>query len=136
MKAHTANKTDTTATINATIATAAVGNATKSAGKVLQEREKFTMIYLFLILFGVLSFLTRSFSFYYLCLRIATNLHDMIFRSVSRAKMVFFNANPSGRILNRFAKDLYRVDSLLPMFIIDVIDVSEMTRNQRRFNLC
>lgn len=59
-----------------------------------------------------------------MALRIATNLHDMLFRSIDRAKMIFFNAYPSGRILNRFSKDMYRVDTSLPIILADVIDVS------------
>lgn len=124
MKAHSANKTHKMSTINSTTDSPATGNTTDSPGKVMEEREQFTLIYLFIIMFGVVTSLTRSFSFYHLCLRAAINLHDMMFHSVSRAKMIFFNANPSGRILNRFAKDIYRVDALLPYYLIDIIDVS------------
>lgn len=95
-----------------------------SSESISQKREGFLVVYSCLIVLGVVSYLCRSFSFYYTCLRIATNLHDMIFRCVSRAKMIFFNENPSGRILNRFAKDTYRVDILLPIIMVDVIDVS------------
>lgn len=103
----------------------AVGNTTSSSDEILHKRYEFIIIYLCILSFGVVCYLCRSFSFYYLCLRISTNLHDMMFRSVSRAKMIFLNANPSGRILNRFAKDMYRVDTSLPMIMVDVIDVSE-----------
>lgn len=48
----------------------------------------------------------------------------MLFRGVTRAKMLFFNNNPSGRILNRFARDIYNVDSLLPESMFEVFDVS------------
>lgn len=101
-------------------------NTTVSPENILQKREEFIIIYLCIVLLGVGSYLCRSFSFYYMCLRISTNLHDMLFRSVSRAKMMFFNTNPSGRILNRFAKDMYRVDTSLPMYMVDVIDVSRI----------
>lgn len=59
-----------------------------------------------------------------MCIRISMNLHDMMFRGISRAKMIFFNNNPSGRTLNRFARDIDSVDSLLPTIIVDVLDVS------------
>lgn len=48
----------------------------------------------------------------------------MMFRAISRAKMIFFNMNPSGRILNRFTRDISNVDTLLPIVLVDVIDVS------------
>lgn len=101
-------------------------NTTVSPESISQKREEFIIIYSCIVLVGVVAYLSRSFSFYHVCLRISTNLHDMIFRSVSRAKMMFFSTNPSGRILNRFAKDMYRVDTSLPMCMVDVIDVSGM----------
>lgn len=37
--------------------------------------------------------------------------------------MYFFNSNPSGRILNRFSKDLGQVDETLPWILMDVIQI-------------
>lgn len=68
----------------------------------------------------------RSFGFFRMFLRISINLHDMMFRSVSRAKMTFFNTNPSGRVLNRFARDINNVDTLLPQVIFDVTYVNKL----------
>lgn len=59
-----------------------------------------------------------------MCLRISVNLHDMLYQGITRAKMFFFNENPSGRILNRFARDVENVDSVLPHVLADVLDVS------------
>lgn len=111
--------------LNSTYVPPGVGNATTSSGRVLERRKEFNIIYSCIILFGIVTNLSRSFSYYYVCLRISTNVHDMFFRSVSRAKMIFFNANPSGRILNRFANDMSKVDTVLPIIMLDVIDVSE-----------
>lgn len=47
----------------------------------------------------------------------------MMYQAVTRAKMFFFNNNPSGRILNRFARDIENVDSVLPHTLSDVLDV-------------
>lgn len=91
---------------------------------VVQEREIYIIVYTIIMAIGAICYLSRSFSFYRMCLRISINLHDMIFRGVTRAKMLFFNNNPSGRILNRFARDINNVDSLLPNIIVDVLDVS------------
>lgn len=90
----------------------------------VHKRETLLIFYSSLMLIGISLIMSRSFSFFGMCLRISINLHDMIFRGVTRAQMIFFNKNPSGRILNRFAKDINNVDSLLPPTMIDVLDVS------------
>lgn len=51
------------------------------------------------------------------------NLHDYIFSKMIKATMKFYNANPSGRILNRFSKDLGTIDEYIPSVLIDVIEV-------------
>ncbi|CAK7350711.1 unnamed protein product [Dovyalis caffra] len=40
----------------------------------------------------------------------AKKLHDAMLESILRAPMLFFHTNPSGRIINRFAKDLGEID--------------------------
>lgn len=37
--------------------------------------------------------------------------------------MYFFNTNPSGRILNRFSKDMGQIDEILPAVMIDVLQI-------------
>lgn len=63
--------------------------------------------------------ITRSMSFYKLCMKSSQNLHDKMFYSIINTKMLFFNTNPSGRILNRFSKDIGAVDELLPKVLLD-----------------
>jgi ATP-binding cassette subfamily C (CFTR/MRP) protein 4 len=41
-------------------------------------------------------------------------MHDNMFAKVLRSKMIFFDTNPVGRVLNRFSKDIGLVDELLP----------------------
>lgn len=91
-----------------------------------QERHNFLIVYTIIMIFGTICYLSRSFSFFHMCIRISINLHDMIFRGVSRATMAFFNNNPSGRILNRFARDINSVDSMLPKIMVDILDVSHL----------
>ena len=54
-------------------------------------------------------------------LRAAKKLHDKMLHSILRAPMVFFHTNPTGRIINRFAKDLGDIDrnvaNLMNMFL-------------------
>ena len=50
-------------------------------------------------------------------LRGAKRLHDAMLHSILRAPMIFFNTNPTGRIINRFAKDLGDIDRNVANFI-------------------
>ncbi|CAH0558003.1 unnamed protein product [Brassicogethes aeneus] len=63
--------------------------------------------------------LTRSLIFYKLAMKSSQKLHDQMFTSIIGAKMRFFDTNPSGRILNRFSKDIGGIDELLPKTILD-----------------
>lgn len=63
--------------------------------------------------------LSRSLLFYKVAMWSSKNLHKIIFNSVVGATMRFFDTNPSGRILNRFSKDIGSVDELLPKVILD-----------------
>lgn len=92
-----------------------------------EEREQLLIIYTSIIVLGTICVVCRSFSSFRMCLRISINLHDMIFRGITRAKMTFFHNNPSGRILNRFARDINNIDSLLPSIMIDVLHVCHQT---------
>ena len=91
---------------------------------IIHDRKNFVFVYLSIVILGIVLTVSHSFSFYRMCLRISINLHEMIFNSVTRAKMLFFHNNPSGRILNRFAKDINCVDTLLPTILVDVFNVS------------
>ncbi|XP_020669173.3 ATP-binding cassette sub-family C member 5 isoform X2 [Pogona vitticeps] len=58
-------------------------------------------------------------------LRASSRLHDELFRRILRSPMKFFDTTPTGRVLNRFSKDMDEVDVRLPfqaeMFIQNVI---------------
>lgn len=95
----------------------------ENSDSVTRKRELVLIAYTIFMVFATLCYVSRSFLFFRMGIRISINLHDMIFRGITRAKMIFFNMNPSGRILNRFARDINIVDSMLPSCIIYVIDV-------------
>lgn len=84
-----------------------------------------TNIYIFtgLVVATVVITLFRSFLFFNVAMTASKNLHNSMFRGVTRASMYFFNTNPSGRILNRFSKDMGQVDEILPSVMIDVIQI-------------
>lgn len=59
-----------------------------------------------------------------MCIRMSNNLHNMLYEGVVRAKMSFFHKNSSGRILNRFSKDIGSIDNVLPVVLVDTLIVS------------
>ncbi|XP_051862486.1 probable multidrug resistance-associated protein lethal(2)03659 isoform X2 [Drosophila albomicans] len=67
--------------------------------------------------------LVRTLLFYKLAMRSSKKLHNSMFRGITNAAMYFFNTNPSGRILNRFSKDLGQIDELLPTVMLDVVQI-------------
>ncbi|XP_061393041.1 probable multidrug resistance-associated protein lethal(2)03659 [Musca vetustissima] len=67
--------------------------------------------------------ITRSFVFFNMAMRASQNLHNAMFRGIIRASMYFFNTNASGRILNRFSKDMGQIDENLPSVMIDAIQI-------------
>ncbi|XP_012339560.1 multidrug resistance-associated protein 4 [Apis florea] len=70
--------------------------------------------------------ITRSLSFYKVCILCSQKLHDMAFSALIRTGMRFFDINPSGRILNRFSKDMGAIDELLPKAILDAGQICMM----------
>lgn len=46
------------------------------------------------------------------------NIHDMAITGVIKSPIRFFDQNPSGRILNRFSKDMAQMDELLPIALV------------------
>lgn len=86
-------------------------------------RDSYIYIYAGITIATIVVTLVRSFSFYTMCMRASMRLHDQMFRSISEATMRFFNTNTSGRILNRFSKDMGAIDELLPIALIDCLQI-------------
>lgn len=89
------------------------------------ERYERVLIYLAILVATLVVYILRTFGFYYMCLQISLHLHDLLFRAITRTSMLFFNTNPSGRILNRFSKDIRTLDVDVPRTLIDSASVSE-----------
>ncbi|XP_014467791.1 PREDICTED: multidrug resistance-associated protein 4-like [Dinoponera quadriceps] len=70
--------------------------------------------------------ITRSIFFYKMCMTCNQRLHDLMFNALIRTGMRFFDTNPSGRILNRFSKDMGAIDELLPKGILDAGQMNMM----------
>lgn len=85
------------------------------------HRTNYIIAYSVMMAIATIVFVYRTFAFFALCLRASTNLHDRVFRGISRATMLFYNTNPTGRILNRFASDISNIDTRLPPALTDSI---------------
>lgn len=57
--------------------------------------------------------LIRNSAFLNICLNSSIVLHRRLFQGVMRAAMRFFEINPAGRVLNRFAKDIGKSEDSL-----------------------
>ncbi|XP_076819730.1 multidrug resistance-associated protein 1-like isoform X2 [Clavelina lepadiformis] len=73
-----------------------------------------------LAVYGVLGFakalsvVTSSFSLYYGAILASTYLHSKMLDNILKAPMSFFDTTPLGRIVNRFSKDIYLIDEVIP----------------------
>ncbi|XP_059612035.1 ATP-binding cassette sub-family C member 4-like [Phlebotomus argentipes] len=84
-------------------------------------RRQYQIIYG--VLMALLSYLViqRNFTFFKMCLMASIRLHDRLFHGITRSRMSFFHKNSSGRILNRFSKDIGNIDTDLPQTLLDCI---------------
>lgn len=87
-----------------------------------------TYIYIYsgiIISLFVIAF-TRSITFFHFCVSASQNLHDKMFDGLISTTMRFFETNPSGRILNRFTKDIGSADEALPKAFLDAAQINLM----------
>ena len=63
----------------------------------------------------------RSGLFFHVAIKASTSMHNSMFRALVRLPMFFFDTNPTGRILNRFSKDVGQMDELLPWIFFDCV---------------
>lgn len=84
-----------------------------------REEDRNLLLYAGLVIFVSILAFSRSFAFMVAAFKASQSLHDRAFDGVLGTTMRFFDAQPLGRILNRFAKDLGYVDDLLPWTLLD-----------------
>ncbi|XP_067215777.1 probable multidrug resistance-associated protein lethal(2)03659 isoform X1 [Linepithema humile] len=85
------------------------------------SRDSMIYIYSAMIVGIILLWQLQTVVYFTLCMCSSVNLHSDMFRSILRTTMYFYNTNPTGRILNRFARDINIVDTMLSMCIFDII---------------
>ncbi|KAM9968283.1 hypothetical protein ACTFIW_002720 [Dictyostelium discoideum] len=78
-------------------------------------------IYLLFIVGFIILLVIRYFMMAHVTFSASKNLHQSVLKSVGFASCQFFDRNPSGRILNRFSKDISDVDLLLFDLFSDVL---------------
>lgn len=67
--------------------------------------------------------LIRTTTFFTASMRSSIKLHNRLFSSVIRSKIVFFDTTPIGNLLNRCSRDMGIVDDLLPASAFDAIEI-------------
>ncbi|XP_057156095.2 ATP-binding cassette sub-family C member 12 isoform X20 [Pan paniscus] len=70
----------------------------------------YTASMVFMLVFGV----TKGFVFTKTTLMASSSLHDMVFDKILKSPMSFFDTTPTGRLMNRFSKDMDELDVRLP----------------------
>lgn len=94
-------------------------NSTMHSHVHLLSTESYIAIYSALIISLFIAGISRATAFYSACMRCSKGIHKKMFEAVVHSPLAFFNANPSGRILNRFSKDMGAVDEVLPKAMLD-----------------
>ena len=84
-------------------------------------------LYLYFILAHAVCLLCAYLLNYHVLCNSGQNIHDMAITGVIKSPIRFFDQNPSGRILNRFSKDMAQMDELLPVALEDAITLFART---------
>lgn len=102
------------------------------------DPERLNYVYIYTILIVVVLYLVfqRAMALFCFCLKASRRIHEKLFNGVTRAQMYFFNTNSSGRIINRFSKDINDIDYYLPSVLYDSMLVSERKQQQFHRNYC
>ncbi|XP_028129811.2 probable multidrug resistance-associated protein lethal(2)03659 [Diabrotica virgifera virgifera] len=86
--------------------------------------DRCIIIYSCIILSVITVTVMRSLCFYKMCMNASVKLHNTMLHKICNGTMFFFNTNPSGRILNRFSKDMGCIDETMPNVLVDTIQIA------------
>lgn len=79
--------------------------------------------YVWIAVVAGLALLSRGLVFAVGSYKASRSHHDGLLRSVMRAPATFFDQTPTGRVLNRFAKDIDSIDTVLPNVLENFLTV-------------
>lgn len=93
------------------------GNGTDSQGDISQNNDLhfYQLIYGVVVIIMIVLAIIKCFFYTGVTLHAACKFHDTMFKKIINSPMSFFDTTPTGRILNRFAKDQEEVDTVLPL---------------------
>eukprot|EP00053_Salpingoeca_punica_P008395 m.75471 g.75471 ORF g.75471 m.75471 type:complete len:1454 (-) comp14582_c0_seq1:396-4757(-) len=95
-------------------------------GKERRDEDKNVIVYAVLVGIFIFFAFARTFQYTRNSLLISRNLHARQLRAVLASPVRFFDTNPTGRILNRFAADLSQIDEALPWTLLDCLQLAFM----------
>jgi ATP-binding cassette subfamily C (CFTR/MRP) protein 4 len=107
--------------VSATMTSVALARWSAAASSAQESSE--AALYGGLVALSLLLSLGRAAAFFGAALGAAAGLHDDAFTRVLCAPVAFFDANPTGRILNRFTKDVSVLDDTLPYVLFDFFSI-------------
>uniref|UniRef100_A0A3Q3IJX9 ATP-binding cassette sub-family C member 5 n=1 Tax=Monopterus albus TaxID=43700 RepID=A0A3Q3IJX9_MONAL len=79
------------------------------------DLQYYQTVYGMTVLVMVTLAVIKCFSYTHVTLNASCNIHNTMFKKIFASPMSFFDTTPTGRILNRFAKDQEEVDTVLPL---------------------
>ncbi|XP_031633880.1 probable multidrug resistance-associated protein lethal(2)03659 [Contarinia nasturtii] len=94
---------------------------TFSNESITTDRAKYVYVYALLSIIVLYLVFQRAIILYMFCLKASRRIHEKMLNGVIQAQMYFFNVNSSGRIINRFSKDLYDIDYYIATTLYDLM---------------
>jgi ABC-type multidrug transport system fused ATPase/permease subunit len=88
-----------------------------------ETRGKYLPVYIAMVCATLALGFARSVWFFHVSVLASDRLHARMVRAAARAPMLFFESQPTGRILNRFSKDVNFMDDLLPYTLFDAASI-------------
>jgi ATP-binding cassette subfamily C (CFTR/MRP) protein 4 len=85
--------------------------------------ETFLYIYTILIIIVVVLIHLLDFLYVKYCAKISKKFHQALVQAILAVPIKFFNDHSSGRILNRFSKDMGCVDQMIPGVLFEIITI-------------
>jgi len=92
--------------------------------KAEQASDRNVNAYIILVVVSVAAAVLRTCLWFRALTTASLRMHDAMLAAVLRAPIQFFDANPVGRILNRFSKDIGFTDNLMPETVFDFVSMT------------